>query len=161
MALGRESGRLNGKRLLVDWTLRGRGRPACRRADKYGPRPPLPTYFRSRGDPRRCRAIAVLAGELAAAVADPPPAFDVAHFLDQALGPDPWCQGFVAERDSLLVGYALVCRGCEAHTGQRPRPSGVANAHFPRRRSRRRPEPHARAALPRFRRLQIPCTVAG
>jgi GNAT superfamily N-acetyltransferase len=64
-------------------------------------------------------AIAAMAGELAAAVADPPPEIDVAHFLDEALGPDPWCQGFVAERGSLLVGYALVCRGCEAHTGQR------------------------------------------
>lgn len=65
------------------------------------------------------RAIAAMAHELAAAVADPPPAIDVAQFLDEALGPDPWCRGFVAERASLPIGYALVCRGCEAHTGQR------------------------------------------
>jgi GNAT superfamily N-acetyltransferase len=64
-------------------------------------------------------AIAAMAAELAAAVDDSPPAIDVAHFLDEALGPDPWCQGFVAARGPLLVGYALVCRGCEAHTGQR------------------------------------------
>jgi GNAT superfamily N-acetyltransferase len=64
-------------------------------------------------------AIAAMAGELATAVADPPPAIDVARFLDEALGPDPWCQGFVAERGWSPVGYALVCRGCEAHTGQR------------------------------------------
>jgi GNAT superfamily N-acetyltransferase len=64
-------------------------------------------------------AIAVMARELAAAVADPPPEIDVARFLDEAMGADPWCNGFVAECNSLPVGYALVCRGCEAHTGQR------------------------------------------
>ena len=64
-------------------------------------------------------AIAAMACELAAEVGDPPPAIDVARFLDEALGVDPWCNGFVAERNSLPVGYALVCRGCEAHTGQR------------------------------------------
>jgi GNAT superfamily N-acetyltransferase len=69
--------------------------------------------------PKDSEAIVAMARELAAAVEDPPPRIDVAQFLDIAFGPERWCDCFVAERGSALVGYAVVCRGFEAHTGER------------------------------------------
>jgi GNAT superfamily N-acetyltransferase len=69
--------------------------------------------------PEDSEAILAMARELAAAVEDPPPSIDVARFIGAAFGPDRWCDCFVAERDRALVGYAVVCRGFEAHTGER------------------------------------------
>jgi hypothetical protein len=69
--------------------------------------------------PEDSEAILAMARELAAAVKDPPPSIDVARFIGAAFGPDRWCDCFVAERDRALVGYAVVCRGFEAHTGER------------------------------------------
>jgi GNAT superfamily N-acetyltransferase len=69
--------------------------------------------------PEDSEAIVVMARELAAAVEDPPPQIDVAKFRSVAFGPERWCDCLVAERGSALVGYAVVCRGFEAHTGER------------------------------------------
>jgi GNAT superfamily N-acetyltransferase len=69
--------------------------------------------------PEDSEAIVAMARELAAAVEDPPPPIDVPQFLSVAFGPERWCDCFVAERGSALVGYAVVCRGFEAHTGER------------------------------------------
>jgi GNAT superfamily N-acetyltransferase len=65
--------------------------------------------------PEDSEAIVAMARELAAALEDPPPLIDAARFLGAAFGPKRWCDCFVAA----LVGYAVVCRGFEAHTGQR------------------------------------------
>jgi GNAT superfamily N-acetyltransferase len=64
-------------------------------------------------------AIVAMARELAAAVEDPPPSIDVARFLGAAFGAERWCDCFVAAQGPVLVGYAVVCRGFEAHTGER------------------------------------------
>ncbi len=69
--------------------------------------------------PQDCEAIVAMACELAVAVEDPPPLIDVARLLDAAFGPERWCDCFVAEQAATLVGYAVVCRGFEAHTGLR------------------------------------------
>jgi GNAT superfamily N-acetyltransferase len=69
--------------------------------------------------PEDCEAIVAMARELAAAVEDPPPPIDAARLLGAAFGPERWCDCFVAEQASVRVGYAVVCRGFEAHTGQR------------------------------------------
>jgi GNAT superfamily N-acetyltransferase len=69
--------------------------------------------------PEDSEAIVAMAHELAAAVEDPPPPIDVALFLGAAFGAERWCDCFVAEQGSARVGYAVVCRGFEAHTGAR------------------------------------------
>jgi GNAT superfamily N-acetyltransferase len=69
--------------------------------------------------PQDCEAIVAMARELAAAVEDPPPPIDVARLLGAAFGPERWCDCLVAEQASARVGYAVVCRGFEAHTGER------------------------------------------
>ena len=69
--------------------------------------------------PQDCEAIVAMARELAAAVDDPPPPIDAARLLGAAFGPERWCDCLVAEQDGALVGYAVVCRGFEAHTGER------------------------------------------
>jgi GNAT superfamily N-acetyltransferase len=69
--------------------------------------------------PEDSEAVVAMACELARAVEDPPPLIDVARFLSAAFGPERWCDCLVAEQGSTLVGYAVVCRGLEMHTGQR------------------------------------------
>jgi GNAT superfamily N-acetyltransferase len=69
--------------------------------------------------PADSEAIVAMARELAAAVDDPPPPIDVDRLLGAAFGPERWCDCLVAEQGRALVGYAVVCRGFEAHTGQR------------------------------------------
>ena len=69
--------------------------------------------------PEDCEAIVAMARELAAAVEDPPPPIDVARLLGAAFGPERWCDCFVAEQGCAIVGYAVVCRGFEVHTGER------------------------------------------
>lgn len=64
-------------------------------------------------------AILEMARGLAESVGDPPPALDVERLLSEALGADRRCECLVAETEAGAVGYALVCRGFEAHTAQR------------------------------------------
>jgi GNAT superfamily N-acetyltransferase len=63
--------------------------------------------------------IIAMACELAAAVGDPVPRFVESDFIRDGCGPDRWFNCLVAEVTGQLVGYALVCRGFEAHTGKR------------------------------------------
>jgi GNAT superfamily N-acetyltransferase len=60
-----------------------------------------------------------MAGALARAVGDRPPALDAETLARRILGPEPWGEALVAEAHGRLCGYALVCRAFEAHTGQR------------------------------------------
>jgi len=60
-----------------------------------------------------------LAAELAAALEDPAPDLDAARFVRDGFGPDRWFECLIAEIDGEPVGFALICRGFEAHTGKR------------------------------------------
>jgi GNAT superfamily N-acetyltransferase len=64
-------------------------------------------------------AVLEMARALAAAVDDPPPQTDPTQFVRDGFGAERWFECLVAELDGRLVGYAVVCRGYEAHTGQR------------------------------------------
>jgi GNAT superfamily N-acetyltransferase len=69
--------------------------------------------------PADAEAVVAMAAELAAAVEDPAPNFDAARFVRDGFGPDRWFECLVAEIEYEPVGYALICRGFEAHTGKR------------------------------------------
>jgi len=60
-----------------------------------------------------------MACELAAAVGDPEPKIVTADFIRDGLGSGRWFDCFIAEAESQLVGYTLVCKGFEAHTLKR------------------------------------------
>jgi GNAT superfamily N-acetyltransferase len=60
-----------------------------------------------------------MACELAAAVGDERPKIVATDFITDGLGSDRWFECFIAEAASQLVGYTLVCKGFEAHTGKR------------------------------------------
>jgi GNAT superfamily N-acetyltransferase len=60
-----------------------------------------------------------MARELATAVGDPEPGLAPADLIRDGFGPQPWFQCLVAELVGELVGYALMCRGFEAHTAKR------------------------------------------
>jgi hypothetical protein len=62
-------------------------------------------------------AIGAMARRRAAAVDDPPPPIDVAGLRAAAFRPERRCDCLVAEQGCALVGYAVVCRGFEAHAG--------------------------------------------
>jgi GNAT superfamily N-acetyltransferase len=64
-------------------------------------------------------AVAEMARELAAAVADPDPILDPNDLVRDATGPERWFDCLVVEVEGLLIGYAMVGRGYEAHTGKR------------------------------------------
>lgn len=69
--------------------------------------------------PADAQVIVAMAAELAAAVEDPAPDFDAARFVRDGFGPDRWFECLVAEIEHEPVGYVLICRGFEAHTGKR------------------------------------------
>jgi GNAT superfamily N-acetyltransferase len=60
-----------------------------------------------------------MARELAAAVADPAPRLLASDLVRDGLGPERWFDCLVAELAGQLVGYAVLCKGFEAHTGMR------------------------------------------
>ena len=64
-------------------------------------------------------AVAAMARELAAALHDPDPMLDPHDLVRDGTGPDRWFDCLVAEIQDGLIGYALVCRGYEAHMGKR------------------------------------------
>jgi GNAT superfamily N-acetyltransferase len=64
-------------------------------------------------------AIAEMARELAAALEDPDPILDPSDLVRDGIGPDRWFDCLVAEVGGRPIGYAMVCRGYEAHTGKR------------------------------------------
>ena len=63
--------------------------------------------------------ILAMAGELAAAVADPAPPLAPADLVRTGFGAESWFEAFLAERAGQPVGYALISRGFEAHTRRR------------------------------------------
>ena len=69
--------------------------------------------------PSDAEVVVVMAAESAAAVEDPAPDFDTARFVRDGFGPDRWFECLVVEVGGEPVGYALICRGFEAHTGKR------------------------------------------
>ncbi len=72
-----------------------------------------------RARPADAEALVVMARALAAAVADPPPDLAPEMLAAQLFGDEPWAECLLAVRAERPVGYVLVCRGVEAHTGQR------------------------------------------
>jgi GNAT superfamily N-acetyltransferase len=76
-------------------------------------------YVRN-AQPADAELVVAMAAELAAAVEDPAPDFDAARFVRDGFGPDRWFECLVVEiGGEASVGYALICRGFEAHTGKR------------------------------------------
>jgi GNAT superfamily N-acetyltransferase len=63
--------------------------------------------------------VAEMARELAAVLDDPEPALDPNDLVRDGVGPERWFDGLVAEVGGRLIGYAMVCRGYEAHIGKR------------------------------------------
>jgi len=60
-----------------------------------------------------------MARELAAAVDDPVPALSEFELVKDGFGPERWFDCLAAEIHDQLVGYAVVCRAFEAHTGKK------------------------------------------
>jgi GNAT superfamily N-acetyltransferase len=69
--------------------------------------------------PSDAQAVVAMAAELAAALEDPTPDLDAPRFVRDGFGPDRWFECLIAEIDGEPVGFALICRGFEAHTGKR------------------------------------------
>ncbi len=69
--------------------------------------------------PSDAEVVIGMAAELAAAVDDPTPDFDAARFVRDSFGPERWFECLVAEIEHEPVGFALICRGFEAHTRKR------------------------------------------
>jgi GNAT superfamily N-acetyltransferase len=66
----------------------------------------------ARGD---ATAVVEMARELAAVLDDPEPALDPNDLVRDGIGPERWFDCVVAEVGGRLIGYAMVCRGYEAH----------------------------------------------
>src|SRR5579864_6664529 len=64
-------------------------------------------------------AVAAMARELAAALDDPDPVLDPSDLVRDGTGPERWFDCLVAEIGGRAIGYAMVCRGYEAHIGKR------------------------------------------
>jgi GNAT superfamily N-acetyltransferase len=64
-------------------------------------------------------AVAEMARELAAILDDPDPALDPNDLARDGIGPERWFDCLVAEVGGRLIGYAMVCRGYEAHMAKR------------------------------------------
>lgn len=60
-----------------------------------------------------------MARELAAAVGDAKPGLAASDLVRDGLGAEKWFDCLVAEVTREVVGYALLCKGFEAHTGKR------------------------------------------
>jgi|SRR5579872_2014643 len=69
--------------------------------------------------PADAAAVIRMAGELATAVSDPKPLLSESDFIRDATGSQRWFDCLVAELEGHLVGFAILCKGFEAHTGHR------------------------------------------
>jgi GNAT superfamily N-acetyltransferase len=63
--------------------------------------------------------VAEMARELAAALDDPEPVLKPGDLVRDGMGSERWFDCLVAIVDSNAIGYAMVCRGYEAHIGKR------------------------------------------
>jgi GNAT superfamily N-acetyltransferase len=68
---------------------------------------------------RDAAAVVEMARELAAALGDPDPVLDPHDLVRDGTGPERWFDCLVAEVADRLIGYAMLCRGYEAHIGKR------------------------------------------
>jgi GNAT superfamily N-acetyltransferase len=64
-------------------------------------------------------AVAEMARELAAALDDPDPVLAPSDLVRDGVGPERWFDCLVAFVEGRVVGYAMACRGYEAHIGKR------------------------------------------
>jgi GNAT superfamily N-acetyltransferase len=64
-------------------------------------------------------AVAELARDLAAALHDPDPILDPSDLIRDGTGPERWFDCLVAVVGGTVIGYAMVCRGYEAHMAKR------------------------------------------
>ena len=64
-------------------------------------------------------AVAQMARALAAHVRDPDPGDGTAALIRDGFGLERWFECLVVEANDKLIGFTLVCRRFEAHTGQR------------------------------------------
>ncbi len=69
--------------------------------------------------PSDAEVVVAMAAELAAALQDPTPDLNAARFVRDGFGPERWFECLIAEIEGEPVGFALICRGFEAHTGKR------------------------------------------
>jgi GNAT superfamily N-acetyltransferase len=60
-----------------------------------------------------------MAGELAAAIGDPASPISESDLIRDGFGPERWFDGLIAEIPNQLIGYALMSRAFEAHTGKK------------------------------------------
>ena len=63
--------------------------------------------------------VVAMARELAAVVGDAVPAVLESDLLRDGLGAERWFDCLIAEIPNQLVGYALMCKAFEAHTGKK------------------------------------------
>lgn len=63
--------------------------------------------------------VAKMARELAAALDDPELVLDPGDLIRDGIGAERWFDGLVAVVDGSVIGYAMVCRGYEAHMASR------------------------------------------
>jgi GNAT superfamily N-acetyltransferase len=64
-------------------------------------------------------AVVEMGRELAAVLDDPEPALDPNDLMRDGTGAERWFDCLVAEVEGGLIGYAMVCRGYEAHMAKR------------------------------------------
>jgi GNAT superfamily N-acetyltransferase len=69
--------------------------------------------------PEDATAVVSMAIELAAAVGDPAPTLSESDLIRNSSGPERWFDCLVAELGGQLMGYAVFCKGFEAHTGRK------------------------------------------
>jgi GNAT superfamily N-acetyltransferase len=69
--------------------------------------------------PADAAAVTRMARELAASVGDPEVTVLESELIRDGSGPDRWFDCLVAELGSELAGYAVLCKGFEAHTGKK------------------------------------------
>jgi GNAT superfamily N-acetyltransferase len=69
--------------------------------------------------PEDATAVLAMARALAAAVDEPEPQLTPANLIRDGTGSARWFDCLVVETDGRLVGYALLCKGFEAHTAKR------------------------------------------
>jgi GNAT superfamily N-acetyltransferase len=69
--------------------------------------------------PQDAAAVVEMARELAIAVRDPEPTLDAGDLVRDGMGPERWFDCLVALVGGEVIGYAIMCRGYEAHTAKR------------------------------------------
>jgi GNAT superfamily N-acetyltransferase len=69
--------------------------------------------------PADATAVIEMARELAASIGDAAPAVPESDLIRLGSGPERWFDCLVAEIPNQIVGYSVVCKAFEAHTGKK------------------------------------------